>query len=344
MELIGSWHEFKALSTPWNELAARCHHPFLRHEWLWSCARACHTEKSLRIGVLRQHGRPVAIAPLVLTGGERSGSAWLELPASRVIPTPSGLLYTDETALADLIRAIIKLGYPLRLERLETASPLLTRLQQSAPSLAMVFTKPAEPVEVVIMDADWEAFQHTLTPRFRDNLARFAQRAEGFGDVTFTALAPLPEEAETLTATALGLRSTNGQRARETLPLTALDKNAVLRSVAQNMASSGMLRVLQLHFGDRIAAAAMGLEIHQRFWQLQDTYDPSFARCYPRLLLMHACIERAYRTGLNSIECVGPSAAWRKPWNLHHRHFNTAELYPRTTAGLAALAASSFRS
>jgi CelD/BcsL family acetyltransferase involved in cellulose biosynthesis len=344
MELIRSWHRFESLAEPWNALAAgQGYHPFSGHAWHWGCARAYYSEDALNLLVLRRNGLLAAIASLVLVRRPR-GPARLELLASPDIPAPASLLHVDEAALAQVMAAMVGLGHPLHLERLDASTLELSRLAHFIPPRSMAFAKADTPACAVMLGAGREAFWHALAPGFQEELARFRKRAEEVGTLSFSCRAPSMGELDAIVSEVSAIGGSGPRTASDVPPAGHSRRDAFLGAITRSAAHAGQLRVLRLRFGERLAAAAVGLESRASLWLLNSVVDPLLARCYPRQLLMHGVITYAFETALESIELFSSGAGWLKPWNVVPRPRDLLRVYPATIAGIRTLAVDGLRS
>lgn len=331
-EVIRSFHAFDALREKWNDLADHLERPLLRHEWFACCAHAFHDDGDLRVVVVRRGGQLVAAAPLVRVRAMTRDR--LELLGVSALYEPSGLLYADEDALAELIQRTVDLGLPLLFGRVEADSPLRPILSLQRARRALAFQRITHPSLAVVNRGSWEAYTQGLSSKWIQNLKRLRKRAaEQFGAVTTETLAPGAGEVDTLLDTVMQVEASGWKGRRGSAMLRKEWIGRFFRLYARHAAARGELRVSLLRFGSRVAAVELALEAHRRLWQLKIGYQEPLAKYSPGLMLTHDTLSYAFSRNLDAFEFLGSAEPWQERWHPVPRHYATILVYPVSWRG-----------
>lgn len=331
-EIIQSFDAFDALREEWNDLADHLERPLLRHEWFACCARAFYHDGDLRVVVVRHGGRLVAAAPFVRVRAIARDR--LELLGVSVLYEPSGLLYADEDALAELIQRAVDLGLPLLFGRVEADSPLRPILSLQRARRALVFQRITHPSLAMVTRGSWETYTQGLSSRWMQNLNRWRKRAaEQFGTVTTEMLAPEVDEVDTLLDTAMRVEA-SGWKGRSGSAMLRKERiGRFFRLYARLAAARGELRVSILRFGPHVAAVELALEAHRRWWGLKLGYQETLAKYSPGFMLIHDILFHAFSRGLDAFEFLGSAEPWQERWHPVPRHYASILVYPMSWQG-----------
>jgi CelD/BcsL family acetyltransferase involved in cellulose biosynthesis len=332
LDVLRSLAQLDALMDEWDRLAATRSTPVLEHEWMRCCAQAFHPPGSLRVVTVRRRGRLVAAAPLA--AAPRSGIERLELIGMTALREPGGLIYEDDAALSELLCALIALGAPVTLERLEARSAVGRLLSTYVRRPGVIVRRPTASSLFVPVRGEWATYRTQLSSRITGNLPRLRRRAEKLGAVRVEVLQPAPDETPALLETVMTVEAA-GWKGRSGSAMRARgDLRAFFGAYALSAARARRLRICRLWLGSRIAAAELAVVAYQRWWQLKIGYDDTFAELYPGLQLTDENIRYAFEQRLEAYEFLGSAAPWERHWNPEEREHELVVLYPRTPAAL----------
>lgn len=332
-EVIRSFSEYDALRVEWNELAERSERPLLSHEWFACCARAFHEDGDLRVVVARRGGRLVSAAPLVRVRA-LSGSR-LELLGVSALYEPTGVLYADEEALAEVIGKTVRLGLPVLLGRVEADGPLRAVVSTQVHRRALSSDRITHPSFAVITRGSWETYALALSSHLVRSLRRSRKRAaERFGAVTTETLSPGGEEVGRLLDTVMQVEASGWKGRRGSAMLRKERIGRFFRLYIPLAADRGQLRVSVLRFGSRVAAVELALEAHRRWWQLKIGYDETLAKYSPGLMLTGDTLCYAFSRNLDAFEFLGSAEPWQERWHPVPRHYARILVYPVSWKGL----------
>ena len=331
IEVIRRPEKLSPLQEEWNDLALLQEYPLLAYEWLALTAQTYCQNDELRVVVARDETGLRAIAPLMLS--RRMGIPHLVLLGHAVHFEPSGFLYRDADDLHGLLDAIVKMGYPIRFDRVrfhaeQAEHPRVLVRRGSAGTWSSAPGSLYTPV-----DRSWEDFDATISARRRSDLRRARRRAELEGALHVEWTAPNLDEydqrlSQLIQVEAEGWKGLEG---------TALKHDSMRREFyeryAETAARLGILRCGFLRVGARIIAAQLAIEYAQRLWILKIGHDVAFARASPGALLMHECVRYVFERRLLACEFLGHDEDWLHVWSRGtHRYWQTC-VYPNSLGG-----------
>jgi CelD/BcsL family acetyltransferase involved in cellulose biosynthesis len=335
MEVLRSIQQLEAIGDEWDVLAARRATPVLEHAWVLCCARAFHGARALRVVTVRRGARLVAAAPLVAV--TRRGIGRLEIVGMSPLYEPGGLLYEDEAALHELANALVSIGAPVTLERLEAGSPEGRAVLAHVPRPGVVVVRRTASTLFVRVDSSWAEYSKHLSSRITGNLLRLRKRAGRLGAIRVEILSPTPEDTPALVESVMTVEASGWKGRGQSAMLTRPDLRRFFDAYSVEAARADRLRIGRLWFGDRQVAAELAVVAHGRWWQLKIGYDEALAEYYPGLQLTYETIRHAFEQRLEAYEFLGSAASWERRWNPEERPHELVAVYPRTPAALLGL-------
>jgi CelD/BcsL family acetyltransferase involved in cellulose biosynthesis len=337
VEIIRDLSTLRSLAEGWNALAQRLKTPLLRHEWFTACAEAFCPPAELAIVVIHSQEEILAIAPLVIE--KRFGLERFELLGTSVLLEPSGFLYKDEGALAELVDTIVALGKPMLLRRLPVRSPEVVLFNKLSPRRAFRMCRRAACSPVIPIVTSWAEFEKKTSSSRRSSLRRTRKRAEEFGRVEFEVLSPgldnlKPYLDEVFQVEASGWKQRKG---------TAMQSNPALKrffcAYSEAAAALGMLRLCFLRIDGKAVAVQLAVEYAKQFWLLKIGFDEAWSRCSPGILLMHETIRYVFEHKLEAFEFLGGDELWLHIWADEVNAYETHVISPLSFMGFFALGA-----
>ena len=191
VRVLQSPDEVMALGDEWDALSARFATPLLDHDWFATAAAALHAPADLRVVTIRQHGRLTAVAPMAVHGDR------LTLLGSATLFEPGEWLYTSESSLQALTRAVVALGEVVVLDRVTVESAFTTRLPSLVRGTALVFHRDTAPTAFVPTNRLGPAPAARQSARTRRRLESARARASAMGgEVRYEIHHPGPGEVD----------------------------------------------------------------------------------------------------------------------------------------------------
>lgn len=333
--IVTTLAELVSLRDEWDALSAAFCTPLLDHDWCVTAAESLHEDDEIRTVVIRQAGRVTAIAPMV--ADHRLGGR-LAVPGASTLYEPGGWLYASPDALAELARAVVRIGSPVVLHRCPAHSSLCTQLPDMVLGRGIAVDRPAA--------ATWALDTRRARPSNRALRAlkpMWFRARRAHGDVSF-ALEEVPAGAVNTWLQAFEQVEGSGWKRRAGSCLSSRpDLQRFFRAYLAKAAMRGRTVVSTLRFDGAIAAMELTVHAYGRLWQLKTGYDERFSAYYPGLLLTDAVIDRVLASQLDGYEFLGSAERWQKRWSNVRREHRMTALYPFSAAGLCALLADGFR-
>jgi CelD/BcsL family acetyltransferase involved in cellulose biosynthesis len=331
--VISHANALRALSDDWTRLGARFQTPLLQHDWFLTCAETLHDDASIRVVAVRRGQTIAALAPLALVRDR--AATWLEILGSTRLFEPAGLLYEDGAALDALVEGILRLGHPVRLQRIPADSPVVAAVRRRHPTSALVVVRQTNGSCHLPFGRDWQAFVGALGPKCRASFRSKARKATAFGQTSFEEHRLCSEEelAEHLRL-AFAIEG-SGWKGRNR---SALLDNAPLRSFFESYAAkaarAGALRIYFYRIGGEPVAMRIAVEFAGRLWFLKTGYNDSWARLSPGIQLTMDIIKRGIQSGLDGCEFLGSDEPWQHAWPVGTHRYCTVLAYPASLQGV----------
>jgi CelD/BcsL family acetyltransferase involved in cellulose biosynthesis len=323
--------DLEALAPEWDRLADGQRRPLLRHDWFASCIGTLHDPGDLAVVTVRDGHRLVGVAPLVRAGHGTAGR--LELIGVSALHEPCGLLCDSPHARERLLAAMLELGTPLALQRLETASGTATAMREAVGRRGLVMVRSTRSTLAVPVRGSWADYERGLSSRITSNLPRLRRRAARLGPVRVEVCTPTPDDVGELMATVVAVEGSGWKGDRGSALRCRQGLGAFFAAYVQRAARRGDLRIATLRFGDRVAAVELALEAYDCWWQLKIGFEQELASYYPGLLLTQALVQRTFERGLSAHEFLGSAAEWEERWLPERRSFEMCAVYPATLRG-----------
>ena len=296
-----------------------------QHAWVMAGAETLVDPGRLRI-VAASSGGSSAVAPLI----ERPIHGRLEFLGLREIGEPMDFSGAADSAIAELVEALVDLKRPILLGRLPSESATIPALRRACRGRALMVILPAPPSPYIALDPSWQDPERRI-PKRKRAIRRARQHAAEIGDVRFRLLRPRPgEELDGLLDKAWEVEG-SGWKGRLGTALDSVSAGRFFRAYAGAAAQQGIFWISFLDIGDRIAAMEFGVELGGRFWALKTGFDEAFSAAAPGRLLTLETIRHAARMGFRTYELLGAPMPWKTDWT-SDVHFNVkVAIYPATS-------------
>jgi CelD/BcsL family acetyltransferase involved in cellulose biosynthesis len=340
IEVISDLRAFLALESVWNEVAeaAGVAHPFLEYLWVRTWWESFGAGSTLHILVLKAGGRPIAIAPLMLTPIPMWG-----MPVRRL-----GFLYNAHVPRADFLiaerhvevyRAIwahvsrSRCWDLLQLCQLPDGGATLEGMAWLAAEAGCYtgrWTSDSSPY--LRIGPSWDEYFEGLAAKHRSNLRNRFKRLKAMGPVgveTIDSAEGLADGVED------GLRLEAAAWKGEAQTAIACDP-AVARfysTLAERAAERGWLRLHFLHAGEARVAFDYSLSYKNRIHLLKVGYDPAFAPLSPSNLLLCRILQNAFEQGVTEYDFLGADADWKLSWTKQLKRYCWLFIFPGTFKG-----------
>jgi CelD/BcsL family acetyltransferase involved in cellulose biosynthesis len=335
VQAIRTLAELDRIESAWERLAAdRNPVTDFAYARAWAAGLASNGEYPQRLSVLTAGGpETLAIAPLAIN---RGGAGWLSLLAAEMYEIMD-FVHTDESAVSELARAIVRTGRPLELKRVPAGAPVVAALEAAYRGRGVVRRQPAGGSPWIPLDESWVEPEMRLEAGRRSDLRRARRQAEKMGAVETAVITPTRAQLPQLLEEAFQVEAAGWKGVHGTALAADPVRGAFFRRYTEQACAKGILRMCVLRIGGQPAAAQIAIESGSRFDLLRAGYDEQFSRCSPGMLLTVESIRYAARRGLRSYEFNGDVEPWTKVWTQQEHACCSLRAYPFSPRGAWAL-------
>lgn len=346
VEKIDCLDAFAALKDEWEDLLAQCPHrtPFLTHDWMMTWWKHFGVGKELCILVIREHGRLVAIAPLMKYRGQFY-ERYVKVPV-RVIETMANyhsnrvdLIFAEfrYEVLATLWKYLLtQTGWDcLRLYPVLADSPTVAGLRRLAihQGVRAAFL-PDQTSPYLTIQQEWAEYTRQL-PGELQRKARKAERLKADGDLK-TEIVTRDADVEARLSEMFGVAE-KGWAGQEG---TAISSTEQLRGFYADLAHVAHQRdwlfLGVLKAGEQPIAFEYNLRYNQTAYNLKIGFDPAYARYNPGTVLRYSMLSDIFQNGhrLREFDFLGGAEPYKFMWTQQARpHLKIYLYHPRRLYG-----------
>ena len=336
IEVVRDFAGMESLRADWERLSSETSaSPLLGYSWISAAASVFCEDGDIRLVCCRgRDGELLAIAPLALSPsgkGQRLGAIGCER-----LGEPGGFVFRDKKALAELCRAVVRLGTPLHLVRFGEEER--EGLAAAARFRALLAVNPEAGLPYLPLAESWQRFEAALPGRRQQRLRRARRLAGELGEASFSFSRPDPDQWTREFRDLMDIEAASWKGAAG----TALGQNVPLavfyRLMGALSADRGELVVGRMAIAGEIAAMQLALLQGGALWVLKASYHERYARCSPGILLMHEMLRFAHESGCRRFEFLGLHEPWIEIWtDLIHPQM-TLRLFQYNVRGMRGLA------
>jgi CelD/BcsL family acetyltransferase involved in cellulose biosynthesis len=296
---------FDALLEDWKNLQANSiSHIFSTHQWSHVWWQQFGTDYSLSLGVMKEQGVAIGIAPLYIKDGIASfvGSSdvcdYLDLI---VIPGKEDLF--TRALLEELISSGI---HTVDLAPVRSDSVVYTSLQKIAAQQG--FHTTCEHTDISLdmpLPATWEDYLKRLTGKQRHELKRKMRRLNEMGNTGYrTSTEVDTQELETFLELFRNSRSDKAEFLTSEMEL-------FLKSIVYAMASAGFLRLNFLELDGTPVAATLCFDYRNCMYLYNSGYNPEYGWLSAGLLSKALCIQDSISQGKERFDFLKGDEAYK---------------------------------
>jgi CelD/BcsL family acetyltransferase involved in cellulose biosynthesis len=201
----------------------------------------------------------------------------------------------------------------LQLGRVPRGSVVQALAGPAASHRVAVDTVPSITSPMVRIQGGWDAYQATLTNRFRQNLRNRVKRLKAMGTVTFE-IVDEPAAALVALGQGLALEASGWKAENGTAILLDPTLESYYRRVAAVAAAHGWLRLFFLKVDERPVAFAMRLLYENRVYCIKIGNDPEFKPYSVGQLLCQEMLRWAHEQGVREYDFMGERNRQKLDW------------------------------
>lgn len=336
VETVTDSGRLHALAPEWEALAAEAavEHPFLTHDWVETWWEAFGAGRELHALVVRDAGRAVAIAPLMLGRVKMCGLSLRSLESLANEHTPRGgfLVAKDrpdayEALWAELSRPGRSFDLVL-LRQLPAGSETLGALNRIAAGSGWLEGRWRSEVSPHLrLEGPFAAYLETLSPKHRENIRKREKRARKMGEVSYETVSGGSGLDAALED---GLRiEGSGWKGKEGTAIRCRpDTLSFYTSLARRLAGRDTLELQFLRVGDKRVAFGYTLRHGAGRFMVKSAYDDEFGPISPVMLLIRSVLERAHEEGVREFDFLGGCDPWKLNWTSDTRAHDWLYLMP----------------
>jgi peptidoglycan/xylan/chitin deacetylase (PgdA/CDA1 family)/CelD/BcsL family acetyltransferase involved in cellulose biosynthesis len=313
------------LRPAWDELLVRSASGtiFLTWEWMSAWWAAYGTPGDLRILLaLDGQDRLRGLAPLRQQTVRKYGQRYSMLSFIGDGSNDSDYLdfvisAGDEPAVTEAFRkhweGELSQGILLQLNEIPESSPNLLFLRELGGRRGMIWTEADVPCGTVALPDLWQTYLSKLAPRFRTKVRSVLRNIEARGDMRFQ-FCERPEQLETLLPALFKL---HGRRwAKEAKPgvFRGEPKRAFYRSLSPLLLDRGRLGFSWLESRGHVLACQYGFFYQDRYFQLQEGYDPECEHLNVGICLRAWSIQELMKRGIREYDFLGGVGRHKTDW------------------------------
>ena len=331
VEWIEEPGRFAELREQWDRLAARQPAPFGRHAWFTAWWDAFGTEGELSTCAVWRGRRLVAVLPLWRQGGALRAMANVHTPVFQV---PACDHLAREAAFSAALKAAPGALEVEALASTDSALPALARDSRGAGRLALVESLHTSPI--IDLSADFAAYRRLHPTRCR-KLAKLGRKMRRDHEAEVVLLED-PSDLDAELERAFALEAAGWKGAAGTAIVSAEETARFYRSVASAYQRLGELRLSTIALDGELAAFDLCLLHSNRLWTLKGSYNESYRRLSPGMVLLLWEIERSFELGLDAVELLGGSEDYKLAFATSEREHLRFRAYRRRPASMARFA------
>jgi len=345
LQVIDNRIEFEELREEWNELLAASASAgfFLTHEWLLTWWKHLGGRRRLRLMIVREDGRLLAIAPVAVS----PPSARILLPLSRTEFLGTGSVGSDHLDL--IVRkgreddALEELGARLTLDKrmihldqvrdgVSAVSILTSRLRARGWRLAQTAGGLCPFVE--LSGLTWDTYLAGLGREHRYAFRRKLKAVSSRFELRFEEIRSEDRRREALPIL-VELHENRWWRKGESEAFCTPALRAFHDEISRLALERGCLRLQILWLDDRPAAAIYGFVHGGVFSFYQSGFDSAFSDWSVGLVAMGLSIKSALEEGAKEYDLLHGSEKYKFHWAARTRELRRWDMYPPRGRGLA---------
>jgi peptidoglycan/xylan/chitin deacetylase (PgdA/CDA1 family)/CelD/BcsL family acetyltransferase involved in cellulose biosynthesis len=337
--------QFAALHDEWNALVAdsATGSTFLTWEWLAAWWKAYGTPGDLNILLARDDDSVLrGIAPLrwnavrryglsykalAFAGDGSNDSDYLDFIVSHGLETPVYEAFWKHLAAE---RAS---GTLLTLNEVPRASLSAAFLLEAAKREGMIATTSDVACSVVALPATWEEYLKKLASRFRTKVRSVLRNLEGMSEVRMR-FCEDATELETLHAALFELHRRRWAKDGKPGVFGWDRKQMFYRELSPMLLARRSLAFSVLEWRGRILACQYGFIYKDRYFQLQEGYDPNCEHLNPGVGLRAWTIQQFLKRGIREYDFMAGTGRHKSDWGSEVIHSKKITLAKNTPANV----------
>lgn len=322
IEILTSLDRFIDLRPEWEALMdeAQIPHPFLRHVWLRSWWESFGADaEQLRIIVIREARRLVAVAPMVLKRTRLFGFRVQNLESIYSPHMPRFDFALSTTRQGEVYALLWKAmaGMPcdaIILKQFPKETATLTALHNRAVAAGWFGGKAAGARQPYLgFNEDPRSPLRQVTSKQRYNLRNRLKSLSSIGDVRLQQITE-PAQIEDALKDGLSLEAAGWKGEAGTAIASDPQIESFYSRLAKGAAALGWLRLQFLTLDGRRIAFNYGIEYGNTSFSIKIGHDPQYRRYAPGHTLTWLILQDAGQRGYTEFDFLGDDDPWKLTW------------------------------
>jgi len=321
------WDELRHLSADWNRLLAEsCSDTiFLTWEWCQAWWKAYGNGRSLFVLTAWEGSDLVGIAPLYVDRASHLCKAWTHL---RILGDGSGDsdyldFFTKRGQERQVLVSFLEFleSTPerwdwIQVEGVPQNSPCLAALSEAAIDRGWKSVSETIPCSALRLPDKWDDYLDRLRPRVRTKVRSALTYFEQELRVTPTEC-DLTCDLDTWLAQLFDLHTRRWESRQRPGVFRSESRRSFYRELSHSTLQKGWLAFHRLVWGERPLALQFGFRYHNRFYALQEGYDPCFKALRPGIALRAWIVRDGIDRGLEQYDFLAGTARHKLDWGAH---------------------------
>ena len=328
IEEINDVERFRSLRETWNTLLTGSpdNHIFLTWEWLFSWWQYHEAGKKLRIVLIKDKEKVIAVAPL-MQSRERKGIFRFDLLENICGKNcdSSGIILAEkeqecvDTLLDYLGKVAEDTGAIVRLWHIPENSRFINILRQQYPSFSRSICLTERPVSscpYIDLPATWEEYLSTLRASSRTALRRYLRRLQKDHVVVFrkyTGDTDLRVEMDAL----FNMHEKRWRKKGVTSKFTRVAEQEFYFNVSKYFRQNGWLNLSFLDVDGKPVSVVWGFDYTDAYYQMTHTFDPDYSQYSVGTVHLMRLIEDCIRNGRTKFDFLKGDEPFKYRWARH---------------------------
>jgi CelD/BcsL family acetyltransferase involved in cellulose biosynthesis len=303
--------------------------PFLEHGWFTAWWKAFGEGRTLRVCIARRHGELAGALPLVARGSMLSS-------ATNALTEMFEPLGDNDAARAVAAAAARDERGSLVLTHLPAGPRADLLVDEARRAGRVTWLESGQLSPFIDTTGNAQEYRLGLQRHARRELMRLRRKLESELDAVISPITA-PDDLESQLQACLELEARGWKGRRGTAILNSHSSAAFYRAIVDAFARRGEVRISTVSARGRIVAFDLALMSSGRLWIPKGSYDETYRRYAPGLVLLFAQIERAFELGLQSVELLGGAEPYKRRFATGYRRLCTLHAHYRRPVPLARL-------
>lgn len=322
----------------WSELAQRVpgSDVFQTFEWLGPWLASFWPGRPLRFLFVRDNGRLIALAPLLLDiDGVLGCSNSLILPVNSHARRSDLLIDGEARPVLDALITHLRREDP-RMRVMFRSSLSTSRVGAALggaarPRFMAAAQVPGTESPIIRIDADWDSFLATRPAHTRSELKRKVRKLERDFKSSWSVVTSL-DQCEPALEQVFAIEERSWKEDEGTSFTAENGLEDFYRGLARSFASAGWFRLYLLQLDGKPVAHIFGAEFKQEYFAFKTSYDEQFKAASPGVVLFQYALRECFDRKLLAFDFLGERSRWKNELANDARHHSSTCLFSLTNA------------